>query len=183
MSLTGLIPTDVSITAAILICAIAFMSGTARGFSGFGAALIFMPLASSMAGPRPVGALLPLLAFFPAPTVVSECVETCGTQGNRGHGAWRPGRRSLRNLLPQPARSGDDALDHLRLRVCAADAAAVGMALSGERPSCDFRRYRRLVRLLQRVGTDRRPADRRLFAPAGRRPPGCARPHVYVFFG
>jgi len=36
MSLTGLIPTDVSTNAAIAICGIAFVSGTARGFSGFG---------------------------------------------------------------------------------------------------------------------------------------------------
>jgi len=58
MSLAGLIPTDVSSNAAIAICAIAFVSGTARGFSGFGSALIFMPLASSMAAPRLVAALL-----------------------------------------------------------------------------------------------------------------------------
>ena len=58
MSFTGLIPTDVSINGAIAICAIAFVSATARGFSGFGSALIFMPLASSMAAPRLVAALL-----------------------------------------------------------------------------------------------------------------------------
>src|ERR1700721_2661687 len=56
--LVGLIPTEVSITAAIAILAIAFVSGTARGFSGFGSALIFMPLASSLAAPRLVAALL-----------------------------------------------------------------------------------------------------------------------------
>ena len=43
MSLEGLIPTDISTNAAIAISAIAFVSGTARGFSGFGSALIFMP--------------------------------------------------------------------------------------------------------------------------------------------
>src|SRR6202051_448254 len=58
MSLTGLIPTDVTVNLAIPICAIAFVSGTARGFSGFGSALIFMPLASSLAAPRLVAALL-----------------------------------------------------------------------------------------------------------------------------
>ena len=57
MSLSGLIPSGVSLYAAIAICAIAFVSGTARGFSGFGAALIFMPLASSIASPRLVAAL------------------------------------------------------------------------------------------------------------------------------
>src|SRR6267154_2394432 len=66
MSLSGLIPSDVSINAAIAICAIAFVSGTARGFSGFGSALIFMPLGSSIAGPRLVAALLLIIDFAAA---------------------------------------------------------------------------------------------------------------------
>jgi uncharacterized membrane protein YfcA len=66
MSLAGLIPTDVSINTAIAICAIALVSGTARGFSGFGSALIFMPLASSMAAPRLVAALLLIIDFVAA---------------------------------------------------------------------------------------------------------------------
>ena len=64
MSLTGLIPPDVSLNAAIAICAIAFVSGTARGFSGFGSALIFMPLASSMAAPQLVAAVLLIIDFI-----------------------------------------------------------------------------------------------------------------------
>jgi uncharacterized protein len=66
MSLSALIPADVSTVAAIAICAIAFVSGTARGFSGFGSALIFMPLASSMAAPRLVAALLLLIDLVAA---------------------------------------------------------------------------------------------------------------------
>src|SRR3979411_908832 len=66
MSLEGLIPTGVSLNAAIAICAIAFVSGLARGFSGFGSALIFMPLASSIAGPRLVAALLLIIDFVSA---------------------------------------------------------------------------------------------------------------------
>src|SRR3979411_287248 len=66
MSLSGLLPADVSIYAALAICAIAFVSGTARGFSGFGSALIFMPLASSIAGPRLVAALLLIIDFVSA---------------------------------------------------------------------------------------------------------------------
>ena len=58
MSLSELIPADVSTNTALAICAIAFISGTARGFSGFGSALIFMPLASSLAAPRLIAALL-----------------------------------------------------------------------------------------------------------------------------
>ena len=58
MSLAGLIPAGISLNVAVAICAIGFVSGTARGFSGFGSALIFMPLASSIAAPRLVAALL-----------------------------------------------------------------------------------------------------------------------------
>jgi uncharacterized membrane protein YfcA len=66
MSPLGLIPSDVSLNVAVAICAIAFVSGTARGFSGFGSALIFMPLASSIAAPRLVAALLLLIDFVAA---------------------------------------------------------------------------------------------------------------------
>jgi uncharacterized protein len=66
MSPLGLIPSDASLNVAVAICAIAFVSGTARGFSGFGSALIFMPLASSIAAPRLVAALLLLIDFVAA---------------------------------------------------------------------------------------------------------------------
>jgi uncharacterized membrane protein YfcA len=64
MIITGLIPTDISLNVAIAICAIALVSGIARGFSGFGSALIFMPLASSIAAPRLVAALLLIIDFI-----------------------------------------------------------------------------------------------------------------------
>ena len=70
MTLWGLIPADVGIRAALAICAIAFVAGTARGFSGFGAALIFMPLASSVATPRLVAALLLIIDIFAAAPLV-----------------------------------------------------------------------------------------------------------------
>ena len=70
MNLSGLIPTDVSIGAALAISVIALVSGTARGFSGFGSALIFMPLASSMAAPRLVAALLLIIDFIAAAPLV-----------------------------------------------------------------------------------------------------------------
>src|SRR3954451_10066953 len=66
MTFLGLIPMDLSIGAALAICGIALVSGTARGFSGFGSALIFMPLASSMAAPRLVAALLLIIDFVAA---------------------------------------------------------------------------------------------------------------------
>jgi uncharacterized protein len=70
MTLAGFIPAEVSINAAIATCAIAFVSGTARGFSGFGSALIFMPLASSIAAPRLVAALLLIIDFVAAAPLV-----------------------------------------------------------------------------------------------------------------
>jgi uncharacterized protein len=66
MNPVALIPADVGLNAAIAICAVAFVSGTARGFSGFGSALIFMPLASSIADPRLVAALLLIIDFVAA---------------------------------------------------------------------------------------------------------------------
>ena len=66
MNLAGLIPAELATFAAIAICAIAFVSGTARGFSGFGSALIFMPLASSIAAPKLVAALLLIIDFVAA---------------------------------------------------------------------------------------------------------------------
>lgn len=70
MSLLGLVPTGISLPTAIAICMIALVSGTARGFSGFGSALIFMPLASSMAAPRLVAALLLIIDFIGAAPLV-----------------------------------------------------------------------------------------------------------------
>ncbi|MBA2399656.1 MAG: sulfite exporter TauE/SafE family protein [Bradyrhizobium sp.] len=70
MSLEGFIPAGISLNAAIAICVIAFVSGTARGFSGFGSALIFMPLASSIAAPRLVAALLLIIDFIAAAPLI-----------------------------------------------------------------------------------------------------------------
>jgi uncharacterized protein len=70
MNLAGLIPTDVTSNIAIAISVVAFVSGTARGFSGFGSALIFMPLASSLAAPRLVAALLLVIDFIAAAPLV-----------------------------------------------------------------------------------------------------------------
>src|SRR5215475_104127 len=70
MTLWGLIPSDVGFRTALAICAIAFISGTARGFSGFGSALIFMPLASSMASPRLVAVLLLIIDLVAAAPLI-----------------------------------------------------------------------------------------------------------------
>ena len=70
MNPASLLPADISLNVAIAICAVAFVAGTARGFSGFGAALIFMPLASSFAGPRLVAALLLIIDFVSAAPLI-----------------------------------------------------------------------------------------------------------------
>ena len=66
MNLTALIPLEMNPNTALMIGVIAVVSGTARGFSGFGSALIFMPLASSIAAPRLVAALLLIIDFIAA---------------------------------------------------------------------------------------------------------------------
>src|SRR5512140_550751 len=72
MTLTDFLPKDVSLTIAMALCAVAFVSGTARGFSGFGSALIFMPLASSIAAPRLVAALLLFIDFVAAAPLLPD---------------------------------------------------------------------------------------------------------------
>jgi uncharacterized membrane protein YfcA len=70
MTLASLIPGEISTGAAIAICVFAFVAGASRGFSGFGAALIFMPLATSVAPPRLVAALLLIIDFVAAAPLV-----------------------------------------------------------------------------------------------------------------
>src|SRR3954453_16763117 len=72
MSLTDFLPKDVSLTVAMALCAVAFVSGTAGGFSGFRSALIFMPLASSIAAPRLVAALLLVIDFVAAAPLLPD---------------------------------------------------------------------------------------------------------------
>src|SRR5436190_18957824 len=79
MNPASLLPADISLNVAIAICTIAFVSGTARGFSGFGSALIFMPLASSIAGPRLVAALLLIIALIAA----APLIPNAWTQADR----------------------------------------------------------------------------------------------------
>src|SRR3954470_23667176 len=48
----------------------AFVAGLARGFSGFGSALIFIPLASSMIGARLASPLLLVIDFIAAAPLI-----------------------------------------------------------------------------------------------------------------
>jgi uncharacterized membrane protein YfcA len=85
MNLAGLIPIDVSSNTAIAIAVVALVSGTARGFSGFGSALIFMPLASSLAAPRLVAALLLIIDFIGATPLIPN--------------AWRQADRKASGIM------------------------------------------------------------------------------------
>lgn len=53
----------------------AFVAGLARGFSGFGSALIFMPLGSSVVGAQVASPLLLLIDFLTALTLIPNAVR------------------------------------------------------------------------------------------------------------
>jgi uncharacterized membrane protein YfcA len=63
MSIAELLPADVSTSALIRLAVIAFVASVTRGFSGFGSALIFMPLAGTVVPPRTAAALLLIIDF------------------------------------------------------------------------------------------------------------------------
>ena len=52
MQFSDLIPADLGLPVLAALTIAAFVAGLARGFSGFGSALIFMPLASAAIGAR-----------------------------------------------------------------------------------------------------------------------------------
>jgi uncharacterized membrane protein YfcA len=54
----------------VLIVATAFVAGLARGFSGFGSALIFMPIASKVVGAQVASPLLLLIDFLTTLTLI-----------------------------------------------------------------------------------------------------------------
>jgi uncharacterized protein len=61
-----LIPADLSLPIVLAIVATAFASGLGRGFSGFGSALIFMPLASAMIGAKAASPLMLIIEMIAA---------------------------------------------------------------------------------------------------------------------
>lgn len=68
-----------SATALIALVVSAFIAGLARGFSGFGAALIFMPLASAIVGPKLASPILLVVDIVAAAPLIPH--------------AWRIGNR------------------------------------------------------------------------------------------
>jgi len=170
MNSWGLIPADVTTATALALCAVAFVSGTARGFSGFGAALIFMPLASSLAAPRLVAALLLVIDFVSAAPLVPNAFRHADRKATAVMVAGALVGVPIGTWFLRPARSRHHPLDHLPVssppcwRCCcqagaiaARSHAAISVGVGG------------VLRILQRPGPDRRPSDRRLLArPAAR---------------
>lgn len=81
MDFSTLIPSSVSTNAAIAVCAIAFVAGLARGFSGFGSALIFMPLASSIIAPQLTAAVLLIIDFVAAAPLIPNAWRHADRKG------------------------------------------------------------------------------------------------------
>jgi len=171
----GLIPSDVSTNTAIAIGAIALVSGTARGFSGFGSALIFMPLASSLAAPRLIAAVLLMIDFVAAVPLIPN--------------AWRQADRSATAVMVSGALIGVplgtyflSRLDPVTTRwiISAFVFALLLLLISGWR-------YRGKDHPAISVGIgrscpDRRAADRWVLARPSGRIRDCARQHPAIFW-
>lgn len=67
----------------LFLLASAFIAGLARGFSGFGAALIFMPLASAVIGPQSAA---PLLLIIDAVTAIGLILDAWRRSDRKGVG-------------------------------------------------------------------------------------------------
>jgi uncharacterized protein len=68
--------TSYSTASLVFLVATAFIAGLARGFSGFGSALIFMPLASMVAGAQVASPLLLLIDFLTTLTLIPAAFRT-----------------------------------------------------------------------------------------------------------
>lgn len=66
MNISALLPSDTSSFVLLALMAVALLASITRGFSGFGAALIFMPLASTVAPPRTVAGMLVIIDLIAA---------------------------------------------------------------------------------------------------------------------
>jgi uncharacterized membrane protein YfcA len=85
MSLSSMLPEGISVFTLVALMAVALLASMARGFSGFGSALIFMPLASTVAAPRTVAALLLIIDLVCAAPLAPN--------------AWRQGDRKAVGLM------------------------------------------------------------------------------------
>ncbi len=125
-----MLPSGVSDFTLAALMAVALIASVARGFSGFGAALIFMPLASTVAAPRMVAALLLIIDLVAAAPFALKAWKQADRKAVAlmAVGALLTvpiGTYALTQLNP-----GHHAMDHHRLRHRAADAADLRLALS-----------------------------------------------------
>ena len=70
MTLAGLLPDGVDAFTLMALIAFALIASIARGFSGFGGALIFMPLASTVILPRTAAVMLMLVDLVAAAPLI-----------------------------------------------------------------------------------------------------------------
>jgi uncharacterized membrane protein YfcA len=82
--MSDLLPSGVSGYTLAALLAVALIASVARGFSGFGAALIFMPLASTVAAPRTVASMLMIIDLVAA----APFAPKAWTQADRKAVAW-----------------------------------------------------------------------------------------------
>jgi uncharacterized membrane protein YfcA len=66
---------DYSTRTLVLLCLAIFIAGIARGFSGFGAALIFVPLASALIGPKMASPILLAIDIVCAAGLLPDAVR------------------------------------------------------------------------------------------------------------
>ena len=106
------LPADLSYAGMVFLLVSAFVAGCARGFSGFGGALIFVPLASSVVGPKLAVPLLLIVDVVLTPGLVPK--------------AWRNADRPNVALMAVGAAVGVPAGTYL---LTPADPAAIRWAI------------------------------------------------------
>lgn len=75
MPLSTLIPSGLTLTALLFMLGATLVAGLARGFSGFGGALIFMPLASIVIEPKLASAVLLIADGFAALSLIPNAAR------------------------------------------------------------------------------------------------------------
>jgi uncharacterized membrane protein YfcA len=80
LQLADFLPTGLDLPLVLAIVATAFASGLGRGFSGFGSALIFMPLASAMIGAKAASPLMLIIEMIAAAGLVPGAARIANTR-------------------------------------------------------------------------------------------------------
>jgi hypothetical protein len=152
----------------IAAAAIAAIAGAARGFAGFGSALIYVPLISAVYEPR--------IAAEPPPdrcrdrSALWRASLSAMRLARRGpHRGRGPRPASARNFSTPRRRSDRDALVYRRPRAFCVALTRGRLALSWQAEIADLACRRRHRRVHQRRGADRRSAfPTRCFFCSGR---------------